>query len=174
MEHMAGLISINRDKNAVEQSQIICGKMIQFLDGLDNQNILEQYPSVHHITVYREQLYIQHDLPDPYKEEKLNGTKKAFALYSRVVGKLDSLPDFESRMLECCLRVFTGNIFDLGSVAVSKKHHHKNLRYSDLMKRVRTRKWFIDDLHEWLDSLQQKDTGPNFGREGTHRNNSSE
>ncbi|OGL43057.1 MAG: hypothetical protein A2161_18430 [Candidatus Schekmanbacteria bacterium RBG_13_48_7] len=155
-EHMVHLIKTNRDKDAVNRAEKAQRVMSEFMDDLLKKNLLEQYSSVHKITIFREELLRRFDLDDPYREEKISSTRRAFSLYPRVIRKLEENPDQYSRIKECCLRIFAGNIFDLGSVDIANLHQMKTLKYGDIMKRVRKQKWYINHLDSWVESLKTK------------------
>lgn len=151
--YMMKLFRMYRDRGTVSRGKTAREEMNTFLDRLESRNLTRQFPTVHHITIFRENLLQNHGLEDPYREEKLQATKKALSLYPRIIRKLDGIADFKNKMKECCYRVFGGNTVDLGSVEISRQLSRKSLQYSDIMKRVRRKKWFLDHFDVWMEKL---------------------
>ncbi len=105
--------------------------------------------SVLELTIYREEQFLAHGLPDPFVAMKRRADDTALRTLPDLLRELDALPRSQ-RGERLAHGLFAGNLFDMGSEAAVDAFRDNGLDFFAMRDNVRPRPWAVDDLDAWL------------------------
>lgn len=153
--HLETLARLQVDDRPFDQLPVWADFKHSYLNGLamiQRQPDLRGKLTVLELTIFREEQFALHGIPDPFLDLKRRENEFAIRLFPEVLAEIDSTSP-ENRMELIARGLLAGNLFDMGSRAVVEAFESGTFDFRIARNKLRVRPWPIDHLDDWTNRL---------------------
>ncbi|XP_022910990.1 4'-phosphopantetheine phosphatase [Onthophagus taurus] len=149
---------LNPHKPQAKEEAEHCFRIFQeMIKRLNNNPEIMNPLSIRTLLEFNEKTLRSNNFTDAWLVQKQKETKTAFREFSSRLKYIDNIDTFGVRWLELVKGLLAGNMFDWGAKAVTDLLETTgSFGLGDAMNTIQKRPWFIDDLDEWIETLQKK------------------